>query len=186
MGRVRACARSSRSSRSRSGRPSRCRVLITPVWWKSAMTRDARPPRRCWQAPGALATPQTDAVAELLEEPQRLGIDLEEREPDVGGERIDLCRPRDQPHRHDRVLAEVEGHPDGVAEVELAAHRLEADPAGRQVLARRRADPASRAARTRSPGPSRCAGIFGGPPRRDPPRAAAPPRGAHRPGMAGA
>src|SRR5215510_10612977 len=131
---------------------------MTPVWWKSAMAGHARPTPRAWQGgrprprnglqasrrprshvprrePQASEVSGRGALAELLEQAQGLGIDLEEDEPDVGGQRVDLGRPRHLTDRHDRVLPEVEGHADGVAELELAAHRLEADAAGREVLA---------------------------------------------------
>ena len=86
-----------------------------------------------------------------------------------------------RPDRDDGVLAEVERHAQHVAEVDLAADRLEADAARGHVAAHAEQVARRRPARTRSPGRSRCAGTCGARPPGSPLTAAITAAGAHRP-----
>src|SRR5215470_10706735 len=81
------------------------------------------------------AVPRGSLQAELFHEPQGHRIDLDELDADLGRDRIHLRRPDDAPDGDDRLVGEVEGDAEDVAERDLAADRLEADPALRDVAA---------------------------------------------------
>src|SRR5262245_23879137 len=87
---------------------------------------------RGFTARGSTAVSGELAVREdLLERLRGLGIDVDELETDVHRDGVDLRRPRDLADRDDGAIPHVERHAEHIAEIDLAADRLEADPAAR-------------------------------------------------------
>src|SRR5262249_21757657 len=140
IGRVRLLRSRSASSRRQSGRPRRWGVVIAPLWGKSDTGAEPRREAGAGQPACAAATRgarsgELDLVREILEQLLRGRIDLDELDPDVRGDRVDLGRPDHAADRDHGVVADVERHAQHFAEVDLAADRLEADAARGEVAA---------------------------------------------------
>ena len=74
---------------------------------------------------------------DLVEQRNRGFVDLDELQPDISRDRVDLRCPGHAPHRYHRVGTNVECYAQHVTEVDLTAHGIEADTAGREVPAHR-------------------------------------------------
>src|SRR5262245_65468124 len=100
---------------------------MAPLWWKSGM-----PAAGCTAA-GRVSSARAAvrrgrlAALELVHQAEGGRVDLDELDPDVGGDGVHLRGPDDPADGHHRVVAEVEGDAQDVSERDLAADRLEAD-----------------------------------------------------------
>src|SRR5262245_57566465 len=108
---------------------------MAPLWWKSGM-----PAAGCTAA-GRVSSARAAvrcrrlAALELVHEAEGSRVDLDELDPDVGGDGVHLRGPDDPADGHHRVFTEVERDAQDVSERDLAADRLETDPALRDVAA---------------------------------------------------
>ena len=64
-----------------------------------------------------------------------MGLDLEEFDADIGGERVHLRGPDDGSGGHDRPFFDVESDPQHITQIDLTTHGLETDAAGGDVAA---------------------------------------------------
>jgi hypothetical protein len=74
-------------------------------------------------------------VANVIKQRDGALVDLDEFQANVSGDWIGFRRPGDFPHRHDRVVADVEGHPQDITEVDLAADGFKTNAARREIPA---------------------------------------------------
>ena len=71
----------------------------------------------------------------VVEHLDRFGVDFDEFQADIEGQRIDLRRLGHAPDCDHRLIADTEGHAENRAQLDLAAHGFETDSPRRQVAA---------------------------------------------------